>query len=473
MVLNSIQKRVLLTIVISELLLAVALASIAISYTRNRLLAAFETSLRARAMSVAALVHYADENATRLEFEKALVPPSLEPGKPDLYFVEVTSAGVIARSSNWPAGWEIPKSSEVSKIRVSGKTYRGAWLINVPILDEERPASPPRVSVFYAARSNGIENELFEATEFIAACSAVILAFTLGIAYWGLRRGLVPLRALAQQSANVSIRNWNVDLDLARQPDELKPLTEALNDMLSRLRRSFVQQREFLGNAAHELKTPVAVLKSTLQTLNLKPRTTEEYRQGLDGALEDLERLEKLLQWMLRLARAEQWATGSARTDIGIIELTDTCEAAVSRIAGLARRRSVSVRLYKNGQSSVRADPEDLQIIWVNLLDNAIRYSPEHATVELHIHHVSDRARVRVSDYGPGIPKEEIPHLFERFYRGDPSRARDTGGFGLGLALAKAFTEAYGGTIQLDRAVQRGTSVIVELPLFKLPVNGR
>jgi signal transduction histidine kinase len=471
MLLNSIQKRILLTIVVSELLLAVALASITISYTRHRLLAAFDASLRARAMSVAALVHYDGENPPGLEFAKTLAPPSLEDGKPDLYLVEASFPGVIARSPNWPEGWEIPKSSGVFKVRAGGKTYRGAWLLNLPILDEERPASPPTISVFYAARSNGIENELFEATEFIAACSAVILAITLGIAYWGLRRGLFPLRALADQSANVSTRNWDVDVDLAKQPDELKPLIQALNDMLSRLRQSFVQQREFLGNAAHELKTPVAVLKSTLQTLNLKPRTTEEYRQGLDSALEDLARLEKLLQWMLRLARAEQWSSGSARTDIGVVELSDTCDEAVTRIAGLARSRSVSISVYKNGPSPVRADSEDLQIIWVNLLENAIRYSPEYATVDLQIHRLGNRARVRVSDRGPGIAKEEVAHLFERFYRGDPSRARDTGGFGLGLALAKAFTEAYGGTIQLDQEVSAGTSVVVELPLSNPSLN--
>jgi len=219
------------------------------------------------------------------------------------------------------------------------------------------------------------------------------------------------------------------------------------------------------------LKTPVAVLKSTLQTLTLKPRTTEEYRQGLDSALEDLGRLEKLLQWMLRLARAEQWASGSARTDIGIIEVTDTCEEAVTRIAGLARKRSVSITLYTHGRSPVRADPEDLQIIWVNLLENAIRYSPEYSTVELQVQEVDGRARVRVSDRGPGIPKADAAHLFERFYRGDPSRTRDTGGFGLGLALAKAFTEAYGGTIQLDREVRAGTAVIVELPLSNASIN--
>jgi heavy metal sensor kinase len=470
--LNSIQRRVLLTIIISELVLAAALATIAIAYTRQRLLAAFETSLRARAMSVAALVHYADEKAYGLEFARSLVPPSLEPGYPDLYLVEASSAGVISRSPNWPEGLQIPTTAQISKLRVGGKSYRGVWLLNVPVLDEDRPASPPRLSVFYAARSHQIEQQLFGVTKFFVACSAVILILTTVVSYWGIRRGLLPLRTLAQQSANVSTRNWDVDVDVSRQPTELRPLIHALNAMLVRLRQSFVQQREFIGNAAHELKTPVAVLKSTLQTLSLKPRTALEYREGLEFALQDLDRLERLVQWMLRLARAEQWSSGRGRNDIGVINLTNTCEEAITRVAGLARGRGIAVELRKNGDCPVRADSEDLQIIWVNLLDNAIRHSPNQGKVELSIAHASDRAQVRVSDNGPGIPEREIPHIFDRFYRGDPSRARETGGFGLGLALAKAFTEAYGGTIRLDRKIRTGTSIVVELPLSKPPVNG-
>jgi heavy metal sensor kinase len=470
--LNSIQRRVLLTIIISELVLAAALATIAIAYTRQRLLAAFETSLRARAMSVAALVHYADEKAYGLEFARSLVPPSLEPGYPDLYLVEASSAGVISRSPNWPEGLQIPTTAQISKLRVGGKSYRGVWLLNVPVLDEDRPASPPRLSVFYAARSHQIEQQLFGVTKFFVACSALILILTTLVSYWGIRRGLLPLRTLAQQSANVSTRNWDVDVDVSRQPTELRPLIHALNAMLVRLRQSFVQQREFIGNAAHELKTPVAVLKSTLQTLSLKPRTAIEYREGLEFALQDLDRLERLVQWMLRLARAEQWSSGRGRNDIGVINLTNTCEEAITRVAGLARGRGIAVELHKNGDCPVRADSEDLQIIWVNLLDNAIRHSPDQGKVELSIAHASDRAQVRVSDNGPGIPEREIPHIFDRFYRGDPSRARETGGFGLGLALAKAFTEAYGGTIRLDRKIRTGTSILVELPLSKPPVNG-
>jgi signal transduction histidine kinase len=464
--LNSIQTRVLLTILLSELLLAAALAGIAITYTRHRLLASFDTVLRARAVSLAALVHYAEENTPGLEFEKTLVPPSLESGTEDLYRVETDATGVIALSPNWPVGMRVPKSSATSRIRANGRGYRGAWVLDLPILDEDRPPPRPRISVYYAARSNGIERELVEATKFIALCSLAILSFTMLIAYLGVRRGLLPLRALADQAANVNTRHWDVNVDRARQPEELRPLTQALNEMLARLRQSFVQQREFLGNAAHELKTPVAVLKSSLQSLTLKERSVSEYQQGLQVALDDLDRLERLLQWMLRLARAEQWGSGASRTDIGVVDVTDTCEEAFARVSGLARQRGVALELHKNGPSPVRADPEDLQVIWVNLLDNAIRYSPQHSIVQLQVSHSDRCASIRVSDAGPGIPKEEVTHVFERFHRGDPSRARETGGFGLGLALAKAFTEAYGGAIRLDSEVQSGTSVVVELPLY-------
>jgi len=236
--------------------------------------------------------------------------------------------------------------------------------------------------------------------------------------------------------------------------------------MLARLERSFVQQREFMGNAAHELKTPVAVLKSTLQSLLHRPRSSEEYRAGVQESLEDLERLERLLQWMLRLARAEQWAHGALRRDLELIDVTATCEEAVERIRSLAQSRRTTIHLATNGKVLLRADPEDLQLVWLNLLENAVRYSPEGGVVEVAVTRKDGGpARIIFEDHGVGIPPQDLPHVFERFYRGDPSRTRATGGFGLGLAIAKALVEAYGGTITAENAHRQGTRMTVELPL--------
>jgi signal transduction histidine kinase len=115
-----------------------------------------------------------------------------------------------------------------------------------------------------------------------------------------------------------------------------------------------------------------------------------------------------------------------------------------------------------------RADPEDLELVWVNLLENAVRYSPEGSSIDLTVSaNGSNRAQIVVADHGRGIPKEELTHIFERFHRVDASRTRETGGFGLGLAIAKALIEAYGGTIVAESELGRGTRMIVELPLHK------
>jgi len=246
---------------------------------------------------------------------------------------------------------------------------------------------------------------------------------------------------------------------------ELRPLIDSMTNMLARLERSFVQQKEFLGNAAHELKTPLAVVKSTLQSLLQRPRSEEEYQQGLEHSLEDLQRLEQLLHWMLRLARAEQWAHGGLRRDLQVIDLSATCEEAVERVRHLAAERAMTVELEKNGQVPFKADPEDLQLVWSNLLENAVRYSPEGARVEMKVANTNGGlARVIVADHGPGIPADELAHIFDRFYRGDPSRNRATGGYGLGLAIAKALVEAYGGNIRAESAPGEGTRMTVELP---------
>jgi len=274
----------------------------------------------------------------------------------------------------------------------------------------------------------------------------------------------VPL--LARQAALVSTQSWKLQPPKeAEEIEELRPLTDSMTQMLARLEYSFKQQREFIGNAAHELKTPVAVLKSTLQSLLQRPRSSEEYRSGLQASLQDLDRLEQLLQWMLRLARAEQWSQNRQQRDLDVIDINSTCEEAVERIRSLAQSRNTSIHLATNGPVLFRADPEDLQLVWTNLIENAVRYSPEGSSVEVAVANAKATAKVTVQDNGAGIPASDLPRIFERFYRGDPSRNRATGGFGLGLAIVKALVEAYGGTIAAESTPGKGTRMTVELPV--------
>jgi len=245
----------------------------------------------------------------------------------------------------------------------------------------------------------------------------------------------------------------------------LAPLTAAMTQMLDGLHHAFTQQQEFLANAAHELKTPVAILKSTLQLLLQKSRSSEEYRAGLEQALDDMARLENLLHSMLRLARAEQWAAGSVQRQLEPVDLAATCQAAIDRLLPLARERDVNIRLCRNGHLLLRADPEDLELVWSNLLENAIRFSPQHEYVNVNVHSNGQLGCVEVADKGPGIPAEELPHIFERFHRADPSRDRNTGGYGLGLAIAKAVINVYGGDIRPESQPGIGTRMIVSIPV--------
>jgi signal transduction histidine kinase len=209
----------------------------------------------------------------------------------------------------------------------------------------------------------------------------------------------------------------------------------------------------------------VAILKSTLQALAQRSRTADEYRDGVGAALEDTQRLEKLVHSMLRLARAEQWASGSLRRDLEEIDLTGTCEISIAHLRQIADARGVHVELCREAEPKLRADAEDLELVWGNLLDNAIRYSPLQSTVRMTIRRSAPWAEVAVCDEGPGIPKEQLERIFDRFHRADSSRARTTGGYGLGLAIAKAIVEAYGGNIGVETTTGNGTTMTVRLPL--------
>ena len=200
-----------------------------------------------------------------------------------------------------------------------------------------------------------------------------------------------------------------------------------------------------MGNAAHELKTPVAVLKSTLQSLLQRPRSSEEYRAGLQASLQDLDRLEQLLQWMLRLARAEQWAQNGQQRDLDVIDINSTCEEAVERI-----RSSGPVPQHDHSSGHQRAGslPRRPRRLATGVDESAGECRPLQSRGIIGRSRSGPRrrkARITFQDHGAGISADDLPRIFDRFYRGDRSRTRATGGFGLGLAIVKALVEAYGG----------------------------
>jgi signal transduction histidine kinase len=301
----------------------------------------------------------------------------------------------------------------------------------------------------------------------------LLLLVTGPLIAWLLHRGLLPLRQLAALASGVSVDAWQFTPPAsARTTPELAPLTQAIESVLQRLERSFLQQRTFVSDAAHELKTSVAVVKSSLQLLGMKRRTPEEYKAGLERCLADCQRLEEIVAKMLTLARAE-----SASSDLSQPPVADLAErlcAVVAELETVAALRGVHVEVTAPASGACRVPlvAEDGSLLFSNLLLNALQHSPSGSPVEVRLRQEAGAVEVRIQDHGDGIEPEALPHVFDRFYRGDPSRTRNTGGTGLGLAICKAIAERAGGSITLASQPGQGTTATVRLPLAKeIPAN--
>ena len=464
----SLSSRIIGTVVVCQLVLTAALTAASVLYTRAELRRAFDAALAGRAASTLALVRYTESIPPDLLFDTSLLPPSSDAVQKDLFEIRKANGQLVARSEGALPREAQTASAEYRDFNLSGVPYRAVALRDVLVLDDEDDFLGPRlrVTVVYASSLSDMRRHLAELGFYVGGTSLLLLTLASTVAAWGVRRRLAPLRELAQSASAISASNWNFRPPAdAVMVSELAPLTAAIETVLGRLHDAFQQQRDFTSDAAHELKTSVAIVKSSLQSLLQRPRPVEEYRAGLEGMLEDCGRLEDLLARMLRLARIEQVAENGGTRSFGTTELTSTCEAAISRMQTLARQRNVHLELVSGATVHLRADPEDLELIWVNLLENAVQYSPAGSQVTVRIDRdAAIGVRVSVEDSGPGIPPEELPYVFERFHRGDPSRARSTGGFGLGLAICKALVTALGGRIEAANRPGTGTQVCVQLP---------
>jgi len=469
----SIMRRIILVVVACQLLLTSGVTVVAVLYARKQLRAAFDLALEGRAASTLALVRYTESDPPGLLFDSSLLPRSSDPRHGDIFEIRAADNRLVAESDGAEEALSGFASSNGSNtiLHIGGVPYRGVALRNVTVLDDEDTVRvPSRVTVIYAASFADMNHRLNELALYVSGASFLLLLAAGALAAWLVRRGLSPLRELAAASDAISPSDWSFRPPAAAiRTTELVPLVSAIETLLARLKESFRQQRDFTSDAAHELKTSVAIVKSTLQSLLHRPRTESEYRGGLEHLLDDCARLEDLLERMLRLARIEQRAEQQAghplARAVGVTELASTCEAAIARMRALADAREIVLELTSPSAIRLRADPEDLELIWTNLLENAIQYSPPAAKVIVRVQRNGEGlARVSIEDSGPGIPPAELPHIFERFHRGDPSRARASGGFGLGLAISKALAEAYGGRIEARNRDGRGAEVRVELP---------
>lgn len=462
---RSIARRLISLVILIQLISALGVIGVTLAYERHTRFQAFDVMLRGRADSLLAAVQDANDEADDIILDRT----NLQIPAEDIYEVKDGAGRVLGRSANWnlALGAVAAQATDgIFQATISDTSYRLLRRHGVRVVDpdETRGGTAHAIVVLYGARTRGVWKEIRQAVVFYAAASCVLLIFTGFLVFWVLRRGLLPLRELAAEAEGISAHQWSFSPPAsARSTAELAPLATALESAVQRLALSFDQQRHFVGDAAHELKTAVAVLKSSLQLLTMRLRSAAEYEAGLCRSLADCERMEEIVAKMLTLARVES-LSGRGTIDQAVDLLGSAREAAV-QLQPFAELREVTVTVVSAECALVGLSVGECTLLCSNLLMNALQHSRRFGEVALSVRTAEeDWVELRIEDHGRGIDGATLPHVFERFYRGDPSRARKTGGTGLGLAICRAIAEQAGGTIQLESALGVGTVAIVRLP---------
>lgn len=338
------------------------------------------------------------------------------------------------------------------------------------VLTEPLHANGRRFLVRAAVSEVGVQGQVRSLWLQLAFLSLTVLTLGGLGGYALVQYSLGPLERMADHARRITAEQLHERLSLEDSGRELNQLRDAFNETLARLERSFAQLRRFTADASHEFRTPLTALRSVGEVGLRGSRSVEDYREVIGTMLEEADRLSRLADDLLTLARAE---TGQAHLRFEPVDLSSLAEEVSERLSVLAEERRQTLETDVDGPVVVSGDRPALRQALLNLLDNAIKYSPESSRVIVRVGHGSDLGWVEVQDEGPGIPSEDRERIFERFYRIDSSRSREMGGTGLGLSLVKGIAEAHAGRVELETERGGGSVFRIVLPRGSDTANTR
>lgn len=287
--------------------------------------------------------------------------------------------------------------------------------------------------------------------------------------YFLVRNALRPVDAITSSAENITSGNLSQRLPVPATSDEFAHLSEALNRMISRLDEAFQYKRRFLTDASHELRTPLTVLRGELEGMVQDPRIALEFRERMGSSLEEVERLSRIVEGLLAIARTD---SGKARGDWTTFDLAEVVSSTADQMGLLAEDKGIRVVVDTPPVAWVEGDRARWKQVVVNLLDNAIKYTSPGGTIELGLRGDGGKVALTVADTGIGIPPEALPHVFERFFRVDKARSRDQGGTGLGLSIVRSICAAHGTQVEVQSVLGQGSTFRVELPRAQAPAAG-
>ncbi|MGH9763710.1 MAG: sensor histidine kinase, partial [Blastocatellia bacterium] len=294
---------------------------------------------------------------------------------------------------------------------------------------------------------------------------AVILALALSLAVGGgyllMKRALGPVDELTRAAEHITSRNLSERLPVPPTRDEIARLSVTLNKMIERLEESFSRIAQFTADASHELRTPLTILRGELEVALRRSEIGAEEREVLESVLEETERLSKTVENLMTLSRLD---SGELKLALIQFDAGKLCKETVDQMRLLADDKLVALDCSSSGSVVVTADVLRIRQIMINLIDNAIKYTPAGGRVEVRVFRQGEDIVIEVADTGCGMPSEAVPFIFNRFYRIDDARSRQTGGIGLGLSITKSICDLHRGRMVVDTLVGKGTSVRVVIP---------
>lgn len=459
-------RRITLAILITVWAILIAGCATAYLSMRHLLVDQFDISLKARAEALpelrpaGAAVGREDDPATVATGRNPVSPPPVKGASVPDYYVIKNAAG---QTLSPPAGgWAVPETSLVSasfSTLADGSRRRGIVLRGA--VRAPSGALTP-VTINYQSSAVHLDTLLDRLAISLTTFGIVAGLVTALVAMRVSRTALKPLYATAEIIGTIDPQNLDRRIDAAALPPELESMARRLNEMLERIQRAYVQRHQFLADASHELRTPVAALVTTAEVSLRHPRSAEAYQQTLTTCLEDARYLRRLVEKLMEQCRADTLSHDETPEEVDLTPLLTQC---ADQAAALGHDRGIAVARTLPASFSLTTQPQRLRSIVTNLLSNAVEYNRPGGTVELLAKPNGRLLHLSIRDNGPGIAPEHVPHLFEPFYRADKARSGQAGHMGLGLSLVQAHLHALGGQIRVESTVGSGTTFHVELPL--------
>ena len=422
---------------------------------RAQLLSEFDGGLEATAQALVALTSE-DQGAVEMDFQPAVMPAFSRAQEPDYFQMWLPDGSTLLRSPSLGnatlrgafGSLQVPTVANVAL--PDGGAGRAIGIAFVPRIDEEAPPRragdpAPLVKLVLARHRASLDHRLdLLATAILLVGVGTAVATVLLVALM-VGRGLRPLDALASRAASIDAGALDVRFPTMGMPAELRPICERLNELLGRLQASFARERMFSSDVAHELRTPIAELRAASETALRWPEDRAATARALQDAVEIAVQMESITAGLLALARCESGLQAVVRERVDIATLLDVVWRPM---AERAREKRLGASWDVPDGAACVGDPALLRLLLTNLLFNAVEYSPPDTTLRCQATVAGDRCAVTVSNQTHDVTADDLPHLFDRFWRKDASRTGARSG--LGLALAKAFAVAMGMEIKAE-----------------------